>query len=119
MSRLQADRVEIDIKEKTGLLVPVAAIEPAWSAMVASARSQLRSEPDRLAHLLEATEGVDAKRDLIAEVFDGFLLKLSGYEPEDDDESDRPADPQGGQALRAAAEDDSGPVGGAIPVSVG
>jgi phage terminase Nu1 subunit (DNA packaging protein) len=83
LARLQGDKVELEIAEKRGQLIPVEQIEPAWTAMVASARSFLRSQPDRLAHLLEVTDGVDAKRDLIAEAFDDALLKLSEYEPAD------------------------------------
>jgi terminase small subunit / prophage DNA-packing protein len=81
LSRLQGDKVELEIAEKRGLLIPVEQIEPAWTAMVASARSYLRSQPDRLAQLLEVTDGVEAKRDLIAETFDEVLLKLAEYEP--------------------------------------
>jgi len=54
--------------------------------MVAAARSYIRAEPDRLAQLLEVTEGAEGKRDLLQEAFDEFLHKLSNYDPVDDDD---------------------------------
>jgi phage terminase Nu1 subunit (DNA packaging protein) len=83
LARLQADEVEMRIAEKRGLLIPVEQIEPAWTALVVSAKTYLRSEPDRLAHLLETMEGVDAKRDMLADTFDEFLTKLSKFDPDD------------------------------------
>lgn len=107
LARLQGDRVqrEMDILDRR--LIPVEEIEPAWLAMVQSARSYLRAEPDRLAHLLDVTDGVDAKRDLLSETFDEFLRKLATYDSGDDD--DAPAartDAPGDGEVRAAAEDD-------------
>ena len=86
LARLQGDEAQLRLDEKRGALIDVAKIEPAWTALIAAARGHLRTEPDRLAHLLETTEGVDAKRDLIAESFDEFLLKLSTYDIDSDDE---------------------------------
>jgi len=110
LSRLQGDKVEIEIAEKLSQLVPVAEIEPAWFSMVASAKSFLRSQPDRLAQLLEVTDGVEAKRDLIAETFDDCLRKLAEYETTED------ADEAGDEDLQPAAEDDSSDVGGKVPL---
>ena len=83
LARLQADEVEMRIAEKRGQLIPMDQIEPAWTALVTSARSFLRAEPDRLAHLLDTMEGVDAKRDLLADTYDEFLTKLSRFDPDD------------------------------------
>lgn len=113
LSRLQGDKVELEIAEKRGQLVPVEHIEPAWNAMVTSARSFLRSQPDRLAHLLEVTDGVDAKRDLLMEAFDDALRKLSEYEPAESDAE------TGGAEICSATEDDSGAMGGKVPVHFG
>jgi phage terminase Nu1 subunit (DNA packaging protein) len=88
LARLQGDEAEMRIRERMGELVPAEKIEPAWMALVTAARSYLRAEPDRLAHLLESTEGVDAKRDLLAETFDEFLRKLSTLDPDTDDDND-------------------------------
>lgn len=122
LARLQADRVAIDIDEKLKRLIPAEMIEPAWAAMVQAARSFLRAEPSRLAHLLEVTEGEEAKRDLLAETFDELLRKLSGYEPPDAD--DEPASNPGARAQGveedgSAAEDDGCGVGGALSLPVG
>lgn len=113
LSRLQGDKVELEIAEKRGQLIPVDQIEPAWNAMVTAARSFLRSQPDRLAQLLEVTDGVDAKRELIAETFDDALRKLSEYEPTDGDAETGDAD------VRSAPEDDGGAMGGKVPVYLG
>ncbi len=86
LTRLQADDMELTLASKRGTLIAVDQIEPAWLGMVASARSFLRAEPDRLAQMLEVTEGADAKRDLLQEAFDDFLLKLSTYDPGDEDD---------------------------------
>jgi phage terminase Nu1 subunit (DNA packaging protein) len=109
LARLQGDEAEMRIRERMGELVPADKIEPVWMGLVTAARSYLRTEPDRLAHLLEASEGVDAKRDLLAETFDEFLRKLSTFDPDDDDEDTRPnaarATAPGGDEAGAAGED--------------
>ncbi len=87
LARMQGDMVELELMTKRGLLVPVEQIEPAWSSMVAAAKSYLRQEPERLIHLLNTLDSVDARRDLLAETFDEFLRKLSTYEPNSDDDS--------------------------------
>lgn len=123
LARLQADEVELKLAERRGQLVPADQIEPMWTALVTAAKNHLRAEPDRLAHLLEHAEGVDAKRDMISETFDEFLRKLSKFDPEDDDTNsdDMPssvgpgsaarAHAQGGQEDRAAATHVGGEVG--------
>lgn len=82
LARLQADKIELELAEKRLELLPASEVEPAWTAMVNSARAFLMSERDRLAQLLDAAAGFDAKRDLLAEAFDEFLRKLSAYDPE-------------------------------------
>jgi phage terminase Nu1 subunit (DNA packaging protein) len=119
LARLQADRVQLDLDEKRGLLIPVDKIEPAWQGMVLAAKNFLRSQPARLAQLLETSEGVEAKRELISETFDEFLRKLSTYDPGSDPDTTEDLAMPGGEEIRATAQDDSGAVGGAIPVSIG
>lgn len=112
LARLQGDKVEMEMAIAASKLVPVEEIQPAWLAMVASAKSYLRAEPDRLAQLLEVTDGVDAKRDLLSDTFDDFLRKLSRYDPGDEeDESTAFDDAQDSQDLRTATEDDGGAMG--------
>ena len=84
LSRLQGDRVEIEIAEKLDNLVPVNEVKPVWDAMVASARAYLQPQADRIAQLVEATEGSEAKRDLLAEEFNDILRHLAEYEPPED-----------------------------------
>lgn len=88
LARLQADEVELKLMERRGLLVPAELIEPTWLSLISAAKTYLRSEPDRLAQLLEHAEGIDARRDLLADVFDEFLRKLSKFNPDADDEHD-------------------------------
>ena len=81
LARVQREEIELRILEKRRTLIPATEIEPAWLALVAAARAHLRAEPDRLAHILDTLEGVAPKRDVLAESFDAFLGKLSGFEP--------------------------------------
>lgn len=96
--RQQLEEGDMRIAEKRGRLIPTEQIEPIWTALVTSAKTYLRSEPDRLAHLLETMDGVDAKRDMLAETFDDFLTKLSQFDP----------DAIAATAASAAAADTSG-----------
>lgn len=86
LARLQGDRVQMDLDEKAARLIPVEEIEPAWRAMVQSARTLAAPEPDRLARLIENTDGMDTRRDLIADAFDAFLGELSTYDIGDEDQ---------------------------------
>lgn len=85
LANLQAEEIELRLAEKRGQLVPTDKVEPMWNAMVSAARSYLRAEVNRLAQLLNHIDGIEARRDLLAETFDAFLTKLSGYEPDADD----------------------------------
>ena len=84
LTRLQGDKVELEITEKLNNLVPANEVKPVWDAMVASARAYLQPQAERLAQLLEATEGLDEKRNLLAEEFDDILRHLAEYEPPED-----------------------------------
>ena len=81
---MQGDKVELEIAEKLSNLIPVSEIKPAWNALVAYVKSFLDQQPDRLAQLLEVTEGLEARRELLAEEFDDILRHLSEYEPPED-----------------------------------
>lgn len=112
LARLQAEEIELRLAEKRGQLVPTSSIEPMWTAMVGSARGYLRGQSDDLAELMEHTEGVEAKRDLLAETFDEFLQRLSTYDPTGNAQPDAEragsaaqADAEGDDADGAAAED--------------
>lgn len=77
LNRLQADKIEMDLMQSRGVLVPVAAIEPHLRAAVIAARTFLRDSPGRLA---EAVYGKDkrATESILAATFDQFLTKLAG-----------------------------------------
>ena len=81
LTRLQGDKIEIEIEEKLSNLIPVDEIKPCWDAMVASAKAFLDQQPERIVRLIEATEGLSERRDLLAEEFDEILRHLSQYEP--------------------------------------
>ena len=102
LARLQSEEIELRLAEKRGLLVPADQVEPLWSGMVTAAKSFLRAEVNRLAQLLQHTDGAEAKRDLLSETFDDFLTKLSGYDPDADARIDAGADRRADAARPAA-----------------
>jgi phage terminase Nu1 subunit (DNA packaging protein) len=79
LARLQADKVELEILEKRGQLVPLEDIEPAWLRIATAVRSQLLDLPAKLAPLLEATPGAEAKRALLVEEVERVLSNLSHH----------------------------------------
>lgn len=117
LARLQADKVELELQEMRGQLLPADLVAPAWTSRVVSARAYLLAERDRLAHLLEATPGFDAKRDLLAQTFDEFLRKLAGDAGSDGPDPGAPEEGVG--EAGAAGAHDAGAVGGEVPVPVG
>lgn len=76
LARLQGDRVEQQLAVEAGRLVPVDQIEPTWRYRVLSAAAFLSGQHSRLAGVLEATAGVDAKRKVLREEFGQFLTRL-------------------------------------------
>jgi len=122
-SRLRGDLMELELAEKNNSLVPVEEIRPTWESRVLAAAFYMMGRQSRLAGILEATPGIEAKRELlkredadfltklgvdgermqkevdaILEKFaageaDAFLRRLSGH-----DEQSRPGDPAGSSA---------------------
>ena len=88
LARLQSDEVEMRLNERRSLLVSADQVEPMWRDMVDAARAHMRGQLDGLAQLLESVEGVEAKRDRLAEAFDEILNKLSAYDPANNTASD-------------------------------
>ncbi len=73
--RVQADRVEQDVRARAGELVEAAAVEQRWAGMVAAARERLLSLPSTaLQRRLIAPEHEDALIDLVDEA----LAELAG-----------------------------------------
>lgn len=101
LTRLQADKAEMENAVMRGELIPAVEIEPAWAGVVMAVKQALLPLGIRLAPLLESTSGVDAKRELIDEEVRDVLLKLSTY----GQSIDLGPDHQGNGVLRAAEED--------------
>jgi phage terminase Nu1 subunit (DNA packaging protein) len=70
------EREEIELAKQKDLLVPVEQIEPVWKTRVLSAAALMLGRHSRLAGLLEATPGVEAKRQLLKLEDAAFLTKL-------------------------------------------
>jgi len=76
LTRLQADLIDLQLAEKSKQLVPVDQVEPVWVSRVLAAAAWLQSQPSRLAGILEATPGIEAKRALLKIEFTNFLSNL-------------------------------------------
>jgi hypothetical protein len=114
LARLQSEEIELRLQEKRGVLVQADMVEPMWTGMVTAARSYLRAEVNRVAQLLQHTDGVEAKRDLLTETFDAFLTKLSGYDPGDDTADAAPGAAPADARLPAAPGAAAAHFGGAL-----
>ncbi len=76
LARLQGDKLELDLAVQRGTLIPADEIEPTWHDRVLSAAAFMHSQPSRLAGILEATPGIEAKREVLKTEFADFLTKL-------------------------------------------
>lgn len=76
LTRLQADALERENALKAGTLVPAEEIEPVWRGRIFSASAFLLGQRSRLAGLLEAAPGIEAKRTLLEREFTEFLTRL-------------------------------------------
>jgi len=76
LTRLQADRLEQEIATNNRELIPAGEIEPTWKHRVMSAAAFLAGQHSRLAGILEATPGVEAKRTVLRTEFGAFLTRL-------------------------------------------
>lgn len=80
-SRLQGDKIELELAELRGQLVPAAAIEPTWAAMTVAARQTALAMPARLAPMIATMVDPDSIRLLLEEEVETMLQKLSTYDP--------------------------------------
>ena len=76
LTRLQADALERDNAIADRRVVPAEQIEPIWYGRVFAAAAFLHGQRSRLAALLEAAPGVEAKRAVLGTEFTAFLTKL-------------------------------------------
>lgn len=79
LARLQGDRIELDLARDRGILVPTDEVRPVWESRVLTAAAFMASRHSRLAAILEATPGLEAKRELLKRE-DGEFLKKLGVE---------------------------------------
>lgn len=100
LSRLQGDKLELELATMRGTLIPADQVEPAWTAMVVAFRQTLRSVSNRLSHLLVGKDNPDAIRVMLDEEIDIALNKLAIH----DESSADGADATGARALRGATE---------------
>lgn len=133
LKRVQADKIEMEMRQMSRDLVPAAEIEARWATIVMAARKRLLSLPGQLAELLEMAEGPAAKRDVLVAEIDKVLEELTA----DDDcerlveahvarllerlarESAERAGDADAPPLGAADAPDGGAVGGGAPLPVG
>lgn len=107
LSRVQADRIEMEMAHQRGELVPAAEIAPAWSGIVIAVRQALLAIPAGVAPLLAQADGQDEIRTLLEEAIADALTKLSAT----DERGIGEVDPVDAGAVRAAAEDPAVRVG--------
>jgi len=90
LARVQADKIELELAEKRGLLLPADQIEPKLRAAVIAAREMWRNEPARLAREVPG-KPIKEIEELLAGSYEAFLVKLSRWQDVqiiEDDEGD-------------------------------
>jgi phage terminase Nu1 subunit (DNA packaging protein) len=75
-ARLRGDVLELELAEKRNVLVPTDQVRPVWESRVLAAAFYMQSRHSRLAALLEAANGIEAKRTLLKKEDADFLNKL-------------------------------------------
>lgn len=82
-SRLEMELLELEVREKRArdgvrekTLVPVDQVRPVWVSRVLAAAAFMQNRHSRLSAILEATPGIEAKRELLKREDAGFLTKL-------------------------------------------
>lgn len=79
LARVQADKIELELAEKRGLLLPADQIEPKLRAAMVAAREMWRNEPARLAREVPG-KTIKEMEDLLALSYEAFLVKLSRWQ---------------------------------------
>jgi phage terminase Nu1 subunit (DNA packaging protein) len=75
-ARLRGDMLEIELAKERHSLVPANEVKPVWESRVLAAAAFMMSRQSRLAGILEATPGIEAKRELLKKEDAAFLEKL-------------------------------------------
>lgn len=79
LARVQADKIELELAEKRGILLPADQIEPKLRAAMVAAREFWRNEPSRLAREVPG-KPIKEIEDLLAKCFEAFLIKLAHWQ---------------------------------------
>jgi len=80
LSRLQGDKLELELATMRGQLIQADQIEPAWTGMVVAARQTLLAMSSRLAQLVAPMDDADSIQVLIDEEVQVALQQLSTYD---------------------------------------
>lgn len=75
-AKVALEIMQMERDEKKAILVPVEEIAPTWQSRVLSAAAYMHSRHSRLAGLLDATTGVEGKRQLLKQEDAEFLTRL-------------------------------------------
>lgn len=67
---------QLDLAERKRTLVPTAEVKPLWDNRVLTAAAFMAGRHSRLAAMLEASPGIEAKRELLKKEDANFLTKL-------------------------------------------
>lgn len=76
-SRLKGDLLQLQIQEKAGVLIPAAAVEQEWQALIIAARSELLLLPDKIVHAIKTLYGLDVDPSLIESHIHDALNRLA------------------------------------------
>lgn len=76
-SRLKGDLLQLQIQEKSGVLIPADAVEQQWTALVVACKTELLLIPDKLASTLKALHGIDIDPALIEQPINDALIRLA------------------------------------------
>lgn len=74
--RVELELAQLTLGERKGSLVPAAEVDPVWQNRVMSAAAFMHGRHSRLAGILEATPGLEAKREVLKKEDAQFLTKL-------------------------------------------
>lgn len=76
-SRLKGDLLQLQIQEKSGTLIPAAAIEASWIALVLACKTELLMIPDKLVSAMKSLYGIDVDPDIFERPINDALERLS------------------------------------------
>lgn len=79
LARVQADKIELELAEKRGILLPADQIEPKLRAAIIAAREFWRNEPTRLAREVPQ-KSIKEIENLLVSAFEAFLTKFARWQ---------------------------------------